>query len=341
MRRSSRAMCVATLVLGLLGVSACTGDTDNLPVPTSATPTPTPTATPASAQVRAPSAAATVLPAATPYDTALEVSRTLFASAPVVVVAPIDDVAAQLTAASAAVAVGAPTLLVPTGPTPAAVTDELDRLGAETVLTVGAVTLTGPDTVPLDPGADADALREVTGQRFGAAVAVAAGEEAAAVRALSAPRPAVLQVAGAAPSPTPSGSATPKPSPTSSTSMSASPSPTPEVVLPRTERPAPPTGTVALTGVGAPASLAAFATIRAAGVEIVDTPGGDPRATTPGVEALAAATPDHVVALGAAFGDPARLAARTAVARTGVLVGGGGQLGWLSPRPRLLADGCT
>ena len=59
---------------------------------------------------------------------------------------------------------------------------------------------------------------------------------------------------------------------------------------------------------------------------MLDTPGGDPRATTPGVQAIAAAAPDHAIALGAAFGPADQLARRVATAGTGALLGGGGQL---------------
>ena len=319
-RRPSTAASAVVLLLGLLGLGACTTGPDD-PRPT-ASPSPTPTPTALSAQVSVPTAAATVLPAATPDDAALEVSRTLYASAPVVVLAPVDDIAAQLTAATVAVALGTPALLVDPAATPGAVTDELARLGTEVIVRVGAVALTPPvgvSEVPVAPGAGADLLEAVTGQQVGAAVEVAPGQETAAVRGLVTSRPALLLAAGIE-TPTPSSS----PAPSGSQAPSGSPSPS-AMALPRTGRPTPPAGTVALTGVGAD-SVLALATIRAAGVDIVDTPGGDPRATTPGVEALAATTPDHVIALGAAFGDPEQLAARTAVARTGVLIGGGGQL---------------
>ena len=320
-RRPSIAASTVVLLLGLLGLGACTTGPDE-PRPT-ASPSPTPTPTALAAQVSVPTAAATVLPAATPYDAALEVSRTLYASAPVVVLAPVDDIAAQLTASTVAVALGAPALLVDPAATPGAVTDELARLGTEVIVRVGAVALSPPvgvSEVTVAPGADADLLEAVTGQQVGAAVEVAPGrgdgrgprtrrrpDQRSCWPPASRRRP---RRAARLPRRSPAPSGSPSPSATA---------------LPRTGRPTPPAGTVALTGVGAD-SVLALATIRAAGVDIVDTPGGDPRATTPGVEALAATTPDHVIALGAAFGDPEQLAARTAVARTGVLIGGGGQL---------------
>lgn len=317
-----RTAAVLSLV-ALLALAGCTDDGGAVePTPTTSSPTPTPTPTPVSAQVGAPAEATTVLPAATAPEAAIEASRAVFVAAPVVVVAPADDVAAQLTAASAAVALGAPVLLTGPGIDPAPLVTELERLDADAVLAVGPVTLeppSGTTVVPVPAGAGVDALRSVTGARFGAPAEVPAGGEPGAVRALTGPRPAVLVVPGALPSPTASstGSATARPSST--------PSPSPVATLPRTRPPAAVAGTVALTGVGVD-PLAALATLRAAGVPVLDTPGGDPRATTPGVQAIAAAAPDHTIALGAAFGPPDQLARRVAAASTGVLLGGGGQL---------------
>lgn len=314
-----RRAAVAATVLALLALAGCTDDGATqraTPTPSTAspTPTPTPTPTPVSAQVGAPDEAATVLPAATPQDAALEASRALFETAPVAVVAPVEDVAAQLTASSAAVALGVPVLLTSAAADPAPVVAELTRLEARAVLLVGAAALAPPAglvVVPVVPGADAATLGAATGAGFGAPTEVVPGQEAAAVRALASPRPAVLVVAGTVPV------APPTPTPTTS--------PSPPPTLPRTRPPAPVAGTVALTGVGVD-PLAALATIRAAGVPVLDTPGGDPRATTPGVQAIAAAAPDHTLALGSAFGAPEQLARRVAAARTGVLLGGGGQL---------------
>ncbi|WP_235522317.1 hypothetical protein [Cellulomonas sp. Root137] len=309
----------AALVVALLALTGCTDDSTPVePTPTaSSTPTPTPTPTAATAEAGAPAAAATVLPAATAQDAALEASRAVFVTAPVVVVAPAEDVAAQLTAASAGVALGAPVLLTTAGVDPAPLLAEIARLDAQAVLAVGAVPFAPPRSVavvPVPGGADAATLRAATGARFGAPTPVAPGQEAAAVRALAAPQPAVLVVQGAPPTPTPStASVSPTPSPTSSPS------------LPPTRPPAAVDGTIALTGVGVD-PVAAFATLRAVGIPVLDTPGGDPRATTPGVQAIAAAAPDHAIAFGAAFGPPELLAKRLAAARTGALLGGGGQL---------------
>ncbi|KQR16563.1 hypothetical protein [Cellulomonas sp. Leaf334] len=314
-RRAAAVVSVVTL----LALAGCTDDGGAVePTPTTSSPTPTPTPTPVSAQVGAPAEVVTVLPAATASDAALEASRAVFVRAPVVVVAPVDDVVAQLTASSAAVALGAPVLLTGPGTDPAPLVAELERLDAAAVLVVGPVTLqppSGTTVVPVPAGAGVDVLRSVTGATFGAPAEVPAGGEPGAVRALTGPRPVVLVVPGAPPAPTTSASPTP-----SSTS-----SPSPGATLPRTRPPAAVAGTVALTGVGVD-PIAALATLRAAGVPVIDTPGGDPRATTPGVQAIAAAAPDRTIALGAAFGPADRLARRVATAATGTLLGGGGQL---------------
>ncbi|WP_265522632.1 hypothetical protein [Oerskovia flava] len=77
---------------------------------------------------------------------------------------------------------------------------------------------------------------------------------------------------------------------------------------------------------GAPESSAALASARAAGATPVETPGGDPRATTGTVEAVHAAGAGAVVGIGASFGSPDELAWRVGTAATGVELPGGGQL---------------
>jgi hypothetical protein len=186
--------------------------------------------------------------------------------------------------------------------------------GADVATHVGApVLLTGPAVTP-------QALLDEL-ERLDARWLVVEG-----AAALDVPAGGTVVRGGAGPTPAPAPN--PAPSPSSSSTASARPTPTPTpspATLPRTARPAPPAATVALTGVGV-LPAAAHATIAAAGVPVVDVPGGDPRATTAGVQAIAAHAPEHVVALGAAFGDPALLASRVTTAATGVLAPGGGQL---------------
>jgi hypothetical protein len=85
----------------------------------------------------------------------------------------------------------------------------------------------------------------------------------------------------------------------------------------------------------APEQSAAAATARAAGAQVYTTSGIDPRGEPELVTRLAAAPPAAVVALGSAFGDPATLSRRLAVARTGVTLPGGGQLAF--PGRRMVA----
>jgi phosphoribosylcarboxyaminoimidazole (NCAIR) mutase len=84
-----------------------------------------------------------------------------------------------------------------------------------------------------------------------------------------------------------------------------------------------------------PAALAAIATAHAAGVQVIKMHGFDPRASSATIKALAAAKPQHVLAIGAGFGTAGSLAAKVTVAETGVQLPGGGQV--LFPSHRLVA----
>ena len=82
-------------------------------------------------------------------------------------------------------------------------------------------------------------------------------------------------------------------------------------------------------------TTAAAATATAAGARVIDVVGWDPRADPAAISALSAARPAHVIAVGGRFGPARKLAARIAVAETGVQLPGGGQV--LFPAHRLLA----
>lgn len=259
---------------------------------------------------------------------AVAASRALFASAPVVVLAATDDPAAGLTAASAAVALGAPALVAPprpeTGaPAPTGVEEEVVRLGATAALVVGGarVDVLPPDVavVRVPAGADATALAAATGLDVGESEPVPDDGVGAAVRALDPAEPTALvrQV--------PEGGETARA--TAAAEGAARPTSTQEAaVLPPTLPPvAPDRTTVALAGRGG-TSPAVLATLTAAGVDVLDVPGGDPRATSATVEALAEARPDAVLQLTDDLGPPEALARRVASASTGVQLPGGGQL---------------
>ncbi|SFK05351.1 hypothetical protein SAMN05216467_1912 [Cellulomonas sp. KH9] len=300
--------CVVVLLLGVL--AACTAGTPGA-APTEAT---TPTASAALSVVPAARPAAATVVDGDEATAAASTSAALLDAAPVAVVAAAGDVAGGLTGATAAVALGAPLLLAGGG---ADVRAELARLGAAHLLVVGDVP---DDALPADvvrvrvpSGADGAALAAATGHRFGPATPVPVGGEVDAVRALAGPEPAVLVLDGA---PAPAAPTQPAPSAT----PSATPAP---AGLPSTTPAAVPDVLALADG---PVPTAALATLRALDVDVLDVPGGDPRATTATVQALAQADPAAVVAFGPTFGQSDLLAARVATARTGVELPGGGQL---------------
>ena len=73
-------------------------------------------------------------------------------------------------------------------------------------------------------------------------------------------------------------------------------------------------------------ATAAVATARAAGAQVITVADYDPRADPAAISALSAAKPRHVLAVGGRFGPARLLAARVAVAQTGVQLPGGGQV---------------
>jgi hypothetical protein len=74
------------------------------------------------------------------------------------------------------------------------------------------------------------------------------------------------------------------------------------------------------------ATTAAITTARVAGARVIDVRGDDPRADPSAIAAFSAAKPRQVLAIGRGFGPAGRLAARIAVAQTGVQLPGGGQV---------------
>jgi len=82
-------------------------------------------------------------------------------------------------------------------------------------------------------------------------------------------------------------------------------------------------------------ALAAAATALAAGARVITLPGYNPGTAPAVIKALAAARPEQVLAIGAKFGPANILAARVAVAKTGVQLPGGGQV--LFPMRKIVA----
>jgi hypothetical protein len=115
---------------------------------------------------------------------------------------------------------------------------------------------------------------------------------------------------------------------------SATPAGTPPPTLPPVARPEPLAGLAVLTLDGEE-PVAAAATARAAGAQILATGTTDPRTDPDLIAALADQPPTHTVALGDAFGSAGRLRERLAVAATGVELPGGSQV--LFPGRRFVA----
>ena len=267
---------------------------------------PTPGA-PGVAVTTTPNQPVTVLPTDTGAQAALSTSQALFGRASVAVVLPEQAGAGQLHAAAAGVALGAP-VLVATPADPAPLVGELQRLEVETVLAVGSPEPAVPNgvdviTAPTDPRALADLIRrELPPHQPTADPATAAAAVAQLDRARPDTRRSAAWDDGAR--------------------------------LPAT-RPGKALDDVLLLSTGAAQDVAAVATARAAGAAVQIVPNGDPRTSGDAIDQMSRTQPRHVLALGAAFGDAARLQARLAVVRTGVELPGGGQT--LFPGRRMVA----
>ncbi len=338
------------LAIALVALAGCTPSepersTGPEPATTASTPTPTPTPTPV-AELRTPIAPSTVLDPDQPGVTA---SRQLFTSAPVVVLAPGDDPEAQAGAASAAVALDAPVLLVPAPPEdPDPASDEtasptesapdetatasaqprpawraeLARLAPEVVLAVGLsdAQSEGTATRTLEPGQVATLL--------GLPVAEYQPDELlAAVQSLDRDAPVALEPADE------EDASTPQTSPDGASAAAPAP-----LDLPPLARADPVTGAALLTD-GDPSTLAAVATARAVGLPVVTVP-PDPRTSAAAVDRVASVVgPEtRVLAAGPGFADYATaedLDWRVRTAATGVQLPGGGQT--LFPGRRIVA----
>lgn len=357
-RRAAAVLAALGTCLATLG--ACTASDPDEPAPT---PTPDPVH---QGETRLPEGPAAVLPGADDVALALAASDALFSSAPVAVLAPSLDPTAQLRAASIAVALGAPLLVEPLpepepdaeagaseaatpaegeaegedGPTDAeagadstdVVAAELERLGVLAVVTVGALGTAGtegtdlpPDlTVVPAPADDADLATLLRVELIPTPVVAddTGTGDVAAVVGLDRAAPALLTT-DAAPAP-----ATADPARTAATQT---PEPTPSgPSLPLTELPDAPEGGLVMT-TGDPSEIAAVATARAAGVDVLEVRTADPRQEPAVVQAVAAAAPTTVVGIGGAFGSDEDLAWKAATAATGAELPGGGQVLFTGP----------
>lgn len=321
-------------------LAACTGGATE-----DAAPEPSATPVVLRSSLALPDAPTTVVPDGDAAATAIAVSATLFAEAPVAVLVAQDEPALVAPAASVAVALGSPVLVGGSD----ALDEELERLGTTDAVVLGDVDGAElPDdvrTYPVD-GGDAEALADL-GVELGEPADVPGDGMLAAVAALERPEPALLVAAepeataeptdGSSAAPTDGSSAEPT---TGERTEEPGDGATPgdddrPAVLGATtttvETPDAPDGAALLVDshAGAPGTTVAAATARAAGLRVVDVPGGDPRASTATVDGVAGAT--TVVAVGSSFGDVARLGPRVASAATGVQLPGGGQLVFPDP----------
>jgi len=143
------------LVGGLVGVALVAGafayaDDDGDPLDH---------ASPSATRIHTPTKSLDVIASATPARSALGVSRRLYDSSPVAVLADRHDRRAQKVAITSATTLGVPVLLDDRG-APA----ELKRLGAGTVLTFGTTRdVDGAQAVSLDPAKAADAVEALRG----------------------------------------------------------------------------------------------------------------------------------------------------------------------------------
>jgi hypothetical protein len=250
----------------------------------------------------APAEPLTVLGEGDPGAAAVEASATLFERSPVAV---LTDAERQLPAASIAVTLGVPVL---DSATDAAVLDaELDRLGAEHVVLLGAepegaldgVTIVGAEPTP-------EGLNRALGVAFDLSEVPADASAAEAVAALDREAPNLLISDGRTP---------------------ADGGTAPDGSLPALQPAKPADGLVALA-VDDPSVLLGVATARAAGAEVLLLPPEhpNPQAFPEAIEFLAERPDAHVVTLGPQLAAEPGLDWKIASSRTGVQLPGGGQL---------------
>ncbi|WP_147916884.1 hypothetical protein [Ruania zhangjianzhongii] len=286
----------------LLLLSGCTGTTTVDPDPTSPPPEPQPAAV-----AQLPETESSLVAQTDPAALALDSSAEFFASARAVVLAPAEDQAAALRAASIGIALGAPVLL--TGSQDAAIEAEIVRLGAETLIPVGSVDLDAVDVTSMNvqpAPEDTDGLAELFGTAVDGSFGDASAPEAEAVaQSIAALEPGQVYPGD---------------------SSAAVPS--------RSGHMPPLLHGEGIEGLhvladGQDYQAVAVANARAAGGQVAIV-SGDPRASVGAVSALGA--PEAVVGYGTSFGDQDTFAWQAATAATGTELPGGGQLVFDSTR---------
>ncbi|OCI32629.1 hypothetical protein OERS_05580 [Oerskovia enterophila] len=248
-----------------------------------------------------------VLGSSDPAELTLTASQAFFASAPVVILADAEDETAQAAAAAAALPLHAPVLLTGGAIADSGLTKEIARLGAVTAVVVT------PDPAPR---VDASGTAGTSGAAVSSVSSSEDLEEEArkTVRAIDPDLQTVLLGAGALVETQDGG-----------TEIDDRDLAEVQEQLPETESPRLLTEVLALVD-QTPGQATALATAQAAGVVPLAVPGGDPRASSVSVQAMAQAKALAVVGIGESFGTVEQLTARVRSAETGVELTGGGQL---------------
>lgn len=268
-------------------------------------------------------------------ETSVGMSRSLFQRSPVAIVLArrtetgyTGTDAGLGPAASSAVALRVPLLVLgPHGAGSAELTEELDRLGVDTVLGYGDPTadwagFTSSRALLAGPVRSTD-LSSLVGLPVTTGT-VQVPDVVESVSALTSDRLQLLTVAGTeAPS-----SAAPTPDSDAGLAQQATTDTLPAF------RP-PGNSSSALVLATASSEPAALATARAAGADVQVLIEGDPRSTPAAVAAVHASADSSVYAVGDDFGSEAEFIARAEVAATGVELPGGGQT--LFPGRRMVA----
>ncbi|WP_123813166.1 hypothetical protein [Myceligenerans xiligouense] len=235
-------------------------------------------------------------------ELALHASQALFDRSPVVVLAAVDDAADRMTAAATGEALAAPVLLDGGVIDDAGLRNELERLGAESVVVVGdeddvaaATDLAdGLDVVRFDPEAVSEAAQEavesVKPGGKGNSVATGAGPSSSAGTEVRLPEAGMINP----------------------TRLEALREQVPEVEDPEQ------LSEVMLLIDPAAGQEAAIGTARAAGAVPLVVPGGDPGARKDAISRITTADPLGVVAIGPGFTDQDRLTWQVEAARRGV-----------------------
>lgn len=306
----SMSKCVLLVVCALV-LTGCVGVQEPRPAPDPPTLT---------SSTALPGDFLTIIADTDPSGNAIATSRALYSRAQLVITAPESDTAAQVLAASAAVAFGAPLLLASAaGGNAAALEEEISRLGASWVVNVGGDTGAGEGSTEsprdeavnsperLNVAATPDALNALLPVELEASEVLSEGDVLVAVANLDRHSPVLLALA-----------------PFSASERTTS---APAVRLPRVERALPLAGGMVLS-TDEPGHVAAVATARAAGVDVLLVPADrpNPQASAELVATLGEAEPSSVIALGEPFAREQGLDWKIRAALTGVELPGGGQL---------------